>query len=86
VKVVIIDTRNQKEPTQKIMNGVPVTALVLLDDKRLGWDVFGIVSTPTTLIVDSKGRAVFKHIGYAEYMNDILSSEIDALLEKSEPL
>lgn len=86
MKVVIIDTRNQKEPTQKIMDGVPVTALVLLDDKRLGWDTFEIVGTPTTLIVDSRGRAVFKHIGYAEYMNDMLSNEIDALLEISEAL
>ena len=68
------------------MEGVPVTALVLLDDKRLAYDVFGIVGTPTTLIVDSEGRAVFKHIGYAEHMNDMLSSEIDALLERSKPL
>ncbi len=86
MKVVIIDTRNQKEPTRKIVDGVPVTALVLLDDKRLAWDVFEIVGTPTTLIVDSSGRAVFKHIGYAEYMNDMLSREVDALLERSEPL
>jgi len=86
VKVVIIDVRNQKEPTQKVMSGVPVTALVLLDDKRLGRDIFGIVGTPTTLIVDSLGRAVFKHVGYGEDMNDMLSGEIDALLEKSESL
>jgi hypothetical protein len=83
---VIIDARNQKEPTQKIMDEVPVTALVLLDDKGLSRDVFEIVGTPTTLIVDSKGRAVFEHIGYAEDMNEMLSREIEALLERSEPL
>ena len=86
VKVVIIDARNQKEPTQKIMEEVPVTALVLLDDKRLAWDVFEIVGTPTTLLVDSEGRAVFKHIGYSESMNDMLSREVDALLKRSESL
>jgi hypothetical protein len=68
------------------MDEVPVTALVLLDDQRLAWDTFEIVGTPTTLIVDSQGRAVFTHIGYAGYMNDMLSSEIEALLERSEPL
>ena len=86
VKVVIVDTRNQKEPTAKIMREVPVTALVLLDDKRLAWDVFEIVGTPTTLIVDSEGRAVFKHVGYAESMNEMMSREVDALLERSESL
>lgn len=86
VKVIIIDARNQMEATRKIMDGIPVTALVLLDDRRLAWDVFEIVGTPTTLIVDAQGRAVFTHIGYAEEMNDMLSSEIEAMLERSEAL
>ena len=68
------------------MDTIPVTALVLLDDQRLAWDVFEIVGTPTTLIVDSQGRAVFKHVGYAEEMDGMLSSEIEAMLERSRPL
>jgi hypothetical protein len=86
VKVLIIDTRNEKEPTGKVMDGVPVTALVLLDDQRLAWDVFNIIGTPTTLIVDSEGRAIFKHIGYSPHMDDMMSDEIDALLQRSESL
>lgn len=74
------------EPTRKIMDAVPVTALVLMDDQRLAWDVFEIVGTPTTLIVDSRGRAVFEHIGYSEEMDGMLSSEIEAMLERSRPL
>lgn len=68
------------------MEGVPVTALVLLDDQRLAWDTFSIVGTPTTLLVDSQGRAIFTHIGYAPGMNDMISGEIDALLQRAEPL
>jgi hypothetical protein len=68
------------------MDEVPVTALVVLDDQGVSWDTFGIVGTPTTLIVDSEGRAVFNHIGYAEYMNEMLSMEIEALLKRSEAL
>jgi hypothetical protein len=86
VKVVIIDIRNSREQTQKVMEGVPVKALVLLDDRGLGRDVFEVKGTPTTLIVDGDGRAVFRHVGYAEYMDDMLSNEIEALLERSRPL
>ena len=86
VSVVIIDARNSVEQTKKVMDGIPVTAVVLLDDKRISYDVFEIVGTPTTLIVDSQGRAVFRHIGYADHMQDMLSNEIEALLARTHPM
>lgn len=86
VEVVIIDVRNSKEHTKKVMDEAGITAVVLLDDKRLSYEVFEIIGTPTTIIVDSQGRAVFKHIGYAEHMQDMMSTEIEALLSRARSL
>ncbi len=70
----------------KVMDDAAVTAVVVLDDKRLSYDVFEIIGTPTTLIVDSQGRAVFKHVGYAEHMQEMMSAEIEALLSRARSL
>jgi hypothetical protein len=86
VDVIIIDARNSREHTKKVMDDVAVTAVVVLDDKRLSYDVFEIIGTPTTLIVDSQGRAVFKHVGYAEHMQEMMSAEIEALLSRARSL
>lgn len=82
MEVIIIDARNSKEPTSKVMDEESVTAVVLLDDKSLAYEVFEISGTPTTLIVDSKGRAIFRHLGYAEHMQETMSAEIEALLSR----
>lgn len=86
MSVVIIDVRNSEDPTRKVMEEESVTATVLLDDKQLSSEFFEIIGTPTTLLVDARGRAVFRHIGYADHMQEMMSAEIEALLSKPEPM
>jgi hypothetical protein len=79
VDVLIVDVRNNEELTRKVMEEENMTVRVLLDDQRLSYEVFDIVGTPTTLIVDSEGRAVFRHVGFADHMGEMLFTEVQAL-------
>ncbi len=86
VKVIIIDAENQEEATRKIMEEVPVTALVLLDDGGLSGKGLDWRWTPTTFVIDPQGRVMFKHIGFSEDVGDVLRREVEALLARRYPM
>jgi peroxiredoxin len=83
VEIVIIDVRNMRERTLELAEEYELTVPVLLDDKDISHEVYGTVFTPTTFILDRKGRAVFRHVGFAEGQEEMLEKEIHLLLERS---
>ncbi len=82
VEVVIIDVRNMKERTLELAEEYDLSMPVLLDDKDVSHEAYEIVYTPTTFILDRRGRAVFRHIGFAEGQESMLDKEIHLLLER----
>jgi hypothetical protein len=80
---VIIDVRNMKEQTLELAEEYRLSVPVLLDDKDLSHEVYKIVYTPTTFVVDRLGRAVFIHVGFAEGQERMLEKEIHLLLERT---
>lgn len=78
----VIDVRNMKEHTQEIADRVSLSVPVLLDDKEVSRENYGISATPTTFIVDRSGKAMFKHIGYEEGHEAMLEREIQLLLNR----
>ena len=80
--MILIDVRNMKEETAKMVEDESLTMPVLLDSESVSRESYGIRATPTTFIVDQAGRAIFKHIGYGEGQEVMLEAEIELLLER----
>jgi hypothetical protein len=80
--VILVDVRNMKEQTTKMVEEESLTMPVLLDSEGVSREIYGIRATPTTIIVDQAGRAIFKHIGYGEGQEVMLETEIQLLLER----
>ena len=82
MKIILVDASNRKELTEKVMDEAVVSMPVLLDDKDISGEDYGVFATPTTFIVDSTGRIIFKHVGFGEGMEDLFEREIDLLLQR----
>jgi hypothetical protein len=82
VRVVVVDVRNMKERTRELVGEYDLTVPVLLDQKDVSHKEFGIVYTPTTFIIDNQGRAVFRHVGFAEGEESMFEREVRLLLER----
>ena len=83
VRVIIIDVRNMEDPTAELARDYELTMPVLLDDKDVSHQVYEIVYTPTTFVIDRRGRAVFRHVGFTEGQETMLAREIALLLERN---
>ena len=60
VEVLVIDASNRKELTERMIAEASLTVPVLLDEKDISGETYGVFATPTTFVVDTAGR-----IGYS---------------------
>ena len=81
-EVIVIDVRNMKEPTSELVRELGLTLPVVLDDKGLADKAYEILYTPTTLIIDPEGRVIFRHVGFSEGQENMLTKEVHLLLER----
>ena len=81
-EVIVIDVRNMKEPTSELVRELGLTLPVVLDDKGLADKAYEILYTPTTLIIDREGRVIFRHVGFSEGQENMLTKEVHLLLER----
>jgi hypothetical protein len=83
LEVVMVDVRNMEERTRELAEEYELTLPVLLDEEDIGHEVYEIVYTPTTFVVDRQGRAVFRHVGFNEAQAGMLEKEVRLLLERT---
>jgi hypothetical protein len=83
VEVLIVDVRNMKERTIELAEEFQLSVPVLLDDKEIAHEVYDIIYTPTTFILDRHGRAVFRHVGFVPGQEHMLKQEVHLLLERA---
>ena len=82
VRILVVDVKNMEERTAELVSEYNLTLPVLLDDQDVSHQVYGVVYTPTTFLIDRRGRAVFRHVGFAEGQETMLEKEIALLLER----
>lgn len=82
VEVLVIDASNRKELTERMIAEASLTVPVLLDEEDISGETYGVFATPTTFVVDTAGRIMFKHIGYGPGMEGMLQREVALLLER----
>jgi peroxiredoxin len=56
-----------------------ITFTVLIDDNDVN-SRFGVMTIPTTFIIDKNGNIASKHLGFVPGLADVLSEEIEGLL------
>ncbi len=80
VSIVSIDRGKRSEAASDFLDENNVTHLVLNDEEREVFQSYGVAGVPTTVIVDHAGRAMFRHVGFAEGMEERFEREIETLL------
>jgi peroxiredoxin len=83
LRMILIDASDRAELTRKVIDEAAVSAPVLLDDKDVTGESYGVFATPTTFIIDPAGRIIFKHVGFDEGMEAVFDREIDLLLQRA---
>ena len=53
---------------------------LLNDPDRAVFDAYGVAVIPTTVVIDQAGRLMFRHVGFAEGMEELFTKEIETLL------
>lgn len=80
VIVVSIDGGKRGEAAEEFLDENNVTHLVLNDEEQEVFQTYGVAGVPTTVIVDHAGRTMFRHVGFAEGMEERFEREIETLL------
>lgn len=53
---------------------------ILNDPDRSVFTAYGVRAIPTTVMVDEAGRVMYRHVGFADGMQDQFAREIETLL------
>jgi thiol-disulfide isomerase/thioredoxin len=83
VVVLLVDVRNLKDQTKEMADNASLSMPVLLDEEKISREKYNVRATPTTVIIDRSGKAVFRHVGYGEGEEKMLEREIELLLKRA---
>jgi peroxiredoxin len=83
VEILMVDVRNMKDETSELATDYDLSVPILLDDKRAVGKTYDVMYTPTTVILDRDGRAVFRHVGFSEGDGAMLDREVRLLLNRT---
>jgi peroxiredoxin len=79
----VVDVRNMKDATSKLAEQFGLSMPVAFDDAGSAGKAYGVVYTPTTVIVNPEGKVVFRHVGFSEGQQDVFQKEILAIEERT---
>ena len=80
VTVVSIDSGARSPAAEEFLAENNVRHLVLNDLKGEVMDAYHVTAIPVTVMIDSEGRVVFRHLGFAPEMKERFEKEIDTLI------
>ena len=78
--VVSIDSGNRTKKANDFIDEHNAVHTMLSDESRSAFDAYGVRGIPTTVIVDHEGRAMFRHVGFMDGMQERFEKEIETLL------
>jgi thioredoxin-related protein len=78
-----VETTNRPQLAREFTEKVGATFPIVLDDQKLSRSVYGVTATPTNIIIDRQGRAIFRNLGYAPGKEKTLAAEVESLLGKT---
>ena len=81
VEVVAVDVTGDDEGARRFFKDKGITFPTLRGSWELAGRLYGVAGTPTSVMIDRKGRAVFRHSGFGgEAGVALLEAEARALL------
>ena len=80
VEIVSIDAGKRPPAAGEFIDDHGATHTLLNDPDRTVFESYFVRGIPTTVIVDQAGRAMFRHVGFGEGMQDVFAKEVETLL------
>jgi peroxiredoxin len=80
VQFVSIDTGTGGAETAAFIEENNARHIFLSDTDDTASSAYGIFAIPVTVVIDQKGRAVFRHLGYTDEIGERLDKEIETLI------
>ena len=78
-KLVLLDGKAMLGKTRGIMKDKGVTIPVLIDSHSYSRDVLGTMYTPTTYVLDAKGRVRARFVGNSDDLNGIIEDVLSRI-------
>ena len=78
--MVSIDTGNRTRKAEDFLDEQKAVHTILSDADRSVFTAYKVRGIPTTVIVDHEGRAMFRHVGFMDGMQEQFEKEIETLL------
>lgn len=80
VQFVSVDTGTGGSETKSFIEENNVRHILLSDNDDEVSDAYRVFAIPVTILIDEKGRAVFRHLGYTDDIGDRIDKEIERLI------
>ncbi len=80
VQFVSIDTGTGGSETESFLEENNARHILLRDNDDEVSDAYRVFAIPVTILIDEKGRAVFRHLGYTDDIGDRIDKEIEKLV------
>lgn len=78
--VLSIDSGNRTKKAEDFIDEHNAVHAMLSDVDRTAFTAYRVRGIPTTVIVDHEGRAMFRHVGFMDGMQEQFEREIETLL------
>jgi peroxiredoxin len=76
-----VEGTNRPKLAKAFLEEMGVTFPVVMDDKKVAKELYKIKGYPTTYLIDTQGRIIFRHLGFSEGKEKTFEAEIQLLLE-----
>ena len=80
--LVAVDVSNRPKMTQDYLNSINSDYAMLMDAEKAVRKTYKVPGTPVTIIIDRKGRAIFRHLGYSPGDEKTFQEEVELLLKR----
>lgn len=75
-----IDSGRRGKKAESFIDEHNATHTLLNDVDRTVFTAYGVRGIPTTVILDDAGRVMFRHVGFADGMQEQFTKEVETLL------
>ena len=76
IVMLAVNSREKPEVVKKFLQDHPIDFPVLLDEKGILYNEWPMLGLPTTLVIDQKGRFIYRAIGKRDWADKKLYSKI----------
>ena len=78
--ILSVETTNRPELAKMWVADMKATFPIVTDELKMARSIFQLKGVPTNILIDRKGRAIFRHLGFSPGDEKILEAEVEYLV------